>query len=186
MSFAPGQTEQPALFNSHHDGATFSPCRTWRYDLWRRWGEGPMAAFVLLNPSSATEMEDDPTIRRCIGFAKRWNMAGIHILNIFALRATDPAHLYRAPDPVGPDNDRAIFDIASRCQLIVCGWGNHGILHGRGQAVAEMLSRFQPQYLALNQTGEPRHPLYVRYSTRLQPLPTKKTAGSEDPAAFLA
>ena len=145
-----------------------------------------MAAFVLLNPSSATEMEDDPTIRRCIGFAKRWNMAGIHILNIFALRATDPAHLYRAPNPVGPDNDRAIFDIASRCQLIVCGWGNHGILHGRGQAVAEMLSRFQPQYLALNQTGEPRHPLYVRYSTRLQPLPTKKTAGSEDPAAFLA
>ena len=89
-------------------GATFSPCRTWRYSLWRIWQPGkPYVVFIGLNPSTATEVEDDPTIRRCIRYAQDWDYGGLYMLNVFALRSTDPKALYRHSDPKGPDNSNA-------------------------------------------------------------------------------
>ena len=88
-------------------GARFSECRVWRYALWRTWdpARAPLV-FVGLNPSTADETQDDPTIRRCLGFARDFGCGGLHMLNIFAFRATNPDELRRTDDPVGPDNER--------------------------------------------------------------------------------
>ena len=171
MAYVPGQTEQLSLLASDYDGASFSKCRTWRYLLWRRWSDGDMVAFILLNPSSATEQEEDPTIRRCIGFAKMWGMGGLYILNIFALRSTDPNNLYVADDPIGKDNDRFILDTCRKSCLVVCGWGNHGAFLGRGKHVMRLLNDngIKAYCLGVNQSGEPKHPLYIGYSS--EPMP---------------
>jgi hypothetical protein len=95
----PRESTPPIL----RSGADFSPCRTWRYKLSRRWSlTGPMIAFVGLNPSTADEIDDDPTVRRCIGFARRWGFSGMYMLNVFAYRSTNPRELRTATDPVGP------------------------------------------------------------------------------------
>ncbi len=113
-------------------GAVLSPCRTWRYRLWRSLDNGgdPWPVFVGLNPSTADENEDDRTIRRCRGFSKRWGYGGFYMLNLFALRATDPRELKVHEDPVGPENMDYIHDMCRSCQtsgsLIVACWGNHG------------------------------------------------------------
>jgi hypothetical protein len=124
-------------------GAVFSECRTYRYMLWRRWKEdkqvtgfGPdaiefdspshMVAFIGLNPSTADETQDDPTIRRCIGFAKSWGFRGMMMLNLFAFRATDPKDMKAAADPIGPDNDRHIRVASSILPQTICCWGTHG------------------------------------------------------------
>src|SRR5262245_8110763 len=91
-------------------GAVFSDCQRYRYQLWRRWREGGRRlVFIGLNPSTATHERDDPTVRRCIRFAKRDRFAAMVMLNIYAWRSTDPAKLLHTPDPVGPDNDATIF-----------------------------------------------------------------------------
>lgn len=153
--------------------AEFSPCRTWRYVLRRTWGEGPRVGFILLNPSTADETNDDPTIRRCIGYAKRWGAGGLVLGNIFALRSTDPAALYSAADPIGPDNDEALLRIAREVSggRLVLGWGNHGALMARGRAVvADLLAAgIKPLALSITQSGAPGHPLYLR--SDLEPFP---------------
>lgn len=154
-------------------GAAFSPCRTYRYHLWRSWwGERldrPCVAeqrclFVMLNPSTATETENDPTIRRCIGFAKSWEFDGVEICNIFALRSTDPTALKTHPEPVGGlANDAAILAAAEDCRgRIVAAWGNHGRLRDRGLQVYEMLrgAGFEPLSFRVTNEGQPEHPLY--------------------------
>src|SRR5271157_168450 len=91
-------------------GATFSLCRTWRYKLWRRWSAAvPMVTFIGLNPSTADEINDDPTVRRCLGFARRWGFGGMSMLNVFAYRSTNPRALRAATDPVGPRNGAALL-----------------------------------------------------------------------------
>lgn len=149
--------------------ATFSPCRTWRFRLERRWSAGPKCAFVLLNPSTADETKDDPTIRRCIGFAKAWGYGGLVLGNIFALRSTDPRGLYSAADPIGPGNDAALMDIANEVGLghFICGWGIHGAFQGRGAAVLDRLREAGhfPKALRVTAEGFPGHPLYVAAST---------------------
>lgn len=150
-----------------HTTAKFSPCRTWRYTLTRRWTFGlPLIAFILLNPSTADEEANDPTITRCIDFAKRWGFGGLIVGNLFAYRATQPRDLYKLfeIDAIGPDNNRWLEWIIDQTNgEVICGWGNHGALYGRDQYVIGMLHFLSGKQRALNITakGQPSHPLYM-------------------------
>lgn len=151
--------------------ATFSPCRTYRYALTRRWDTTwPMAVFIMLNPSTADAFTVDPTIRRCINFARSWHAGGLTVVNLFALRSTDPKALYPHLDPVGADNDQVITDVLTAAEPIgpvIVAWGQHGALHGRDRQAAQLLRRHDitPLCLGLTKHGHPRHPLYVRGDT---------------------
>lgn len=140
----------------------FSPCRTYRYSLWRECigGEG-YAMFVGLNPSTADETQDDPTIRRCIAFAKAWGYAGLCMTNLFAFRATDPKDMKAAADPVGPDNNKHIGILAQRAGVVVAAWGANGTHLGRDAEVLAMLDQAL-HCLALTKDGHPCHPLYLK------------------------
>ena len=161
-------------------GAHFSPCRRWRYRLWIEWNQDrPVMLWLLLNPSTADEIANDPTVERCQRRAHASGFGSVGIANIFAWRSTDPAGLLATEDPVGPENDAAIIDMATRADLIVCGWGKHGSLLGRGPAVEEMLRsrraiRHKLHALKLNADGSPRHPLYVGYEAK--PVAWRKEA----------
>ena len=147
-------------------GANFSPCRTWRYKLSRRWSPaGPMIAFVGLNPSTADEVNDDPTVRRCIGFARRWGFGGMYMLNVFAYRSTNPRELRTAADPVGPRNDGTLTKICRLCDMVVACWGVWGWLFDRDQAVVELLGGIPIHSLGITSDGHPKHPLYLRSTT---------------------
>lgn len=152
----------------HLSGAIFSPCMLYRYKLWRMWDESkPPLLFVMLNPSTADDVDNDATVERCQRRALSMGYGGLMVGNIFAYRSTDPGKLYEMDDPVGPDNDAAILEMASRAGDIVCGWGTDGALHNRGETVIAMIrdAGYRPKYLVLNQDGSPRHPLYVSYDT---------------------
>lgn len=149
-----------------HTGATFSPCTRYRYTLWRTWDASKLSClFLMLNPSTADAVDNDPTVERCQRRALAMGFGGLVVCNIFAWRSTDPGALYSLDDPVGPDNDAAILAQASRAGLVVCGWGKHGALHGRGNAVLAMLrsAGVKPHALQINGDGSPKHPLYVGY-----------------------
>jgi hypothetical protein len=160
--------------------AVFSPCRTWRYVLRRRWAPGPVVAFILLNPSTADESENDPTITRCIDFAKRWGFSGLVLGNIFALCSTDPDALYEAKDPIGHspsgENDRWLDQIVREAEgCVVLGWGMHGTYMARGEAVAARLRAEHPgitlKAFLRTKGGQPGHPLYIPASMELQEWP---------------
>lgn len=159
------------LFPDDRSGAEFSSCRRYRYRLWRRWGDGPWVCWIMLNPSTATATEDDPTIRRCISFSKRWGCGSLDVVNLFAFRSTDPAALKNEDDPVGPENNAAILKSVDRAALVVAAWGVHGTLDGRDARVKALLSG-RLQCLGTTKEGHPRHPLYVAGSTALVALPT--------------
>lgn len=145
-------------------GAEFSPCRTWRYRLWRIWdGSLPSVNFLMLNPSIADANVLDPTVTRCVDFARRWGYGGLYVTNLFALVSTDPEGLYKSADPVGPGNDQAILGTARDAGLVVCAWGNHGVHKERRDAVLGMLrgAGVDLSCLRMNGTGEPSHPLYL-------------------------
>lgn len=150
--------------------AYLSPCRTWRYSLTRDvaplTGEGTVT-FVGLNPSTADETQDDPTIRRCIRFARDWGYARLKMLNLYAYRATDPRELRAAADPIGPENDHVLSVVFGGSDLIVAAWG----CHAEPERVAEVMAwPIRPRVcLGLTKDGAPRHPLYVRADTK--PIP---------------
>ena len=152
-------------------GAVFSPCKQYRYRLWRTWGEEPPAVFVMLNPSTADEIDNDPTVERCERRARTGGYGGLRVANIFAFRSTDPSFLYGHSDPVGPDNDAAILESISGAGIVICAWGGHGNLNDRGQKVLALIRKAgaTPHYLVLNQDGTPKHPLYVGYDVK--PIP---------------
>lgn len=157
---------------STESGALFSPCRTYRYLLWRTWDSLPMfpdpadrIAFCGLNPSTADENINDPTIRRCIGFAKRWGYRGIVMLNLFGLRSTQPEGLKRTSDPVGPDNDEWLRWASSRVALTVCCWGSFSMAAHRATAAKRLLG--DTRCLGTNADGQPKHPLYLPNSSEL-------------------
>lgn len=106
--------------------ASLSSCRLYRYDLWRKWGDEPYCMFVGLNPSTADETQDDPTIRRCVGYAKRWNYGGLCMVNLFAFRATQPKDMMTAKDPIGPDNDRTLKTLSQGAGIVIAAWGKDG------------------------------------------------------------
>lgn len=158
-------------------GADLSPCGRYRYRLWRRWGSGDSALFVMLNPSTADADIDDPTIRRCIGFARRWGFGGLEVVNLYGARATDPDEIDAWHDPIGRDNDRAILDAAARAALLVCAWGAtvrrlRFLARGldREREVLDLLAGHRLHCLGTTKGGHPRHPLYVRGDVGLVPL----------------
>jgi hypothetical protein len=141
----------------------YSPCQTWRYLLSRDFPEGEGTLnFLMLNPSTADAVRNDPTVRRCIGYAQRWGYATLLVTNIFAFRATLPRVLAAAPDPVGPENDAYIVQTARTAERVVIAWGIHGRLHDRDRCVIELLRDIPLLHLGLTREGHPRHPLYVR------------------------
>jgi hypothetical protein len=126
---------------------------------------GPKALFVMLNPSTATEYQNDPTVERCERRARALGFGAFRVTNIFAWRDTDPKKMRAAADPVGPANDAAIADSALWADRIICAWGSHGAHLGRGPAVAALLrATGRPlHHLGLNRDGQPKHPLYIGY-----------------------
>lgn len=151
--------------------AVYSDCEAYRYLLTRVWGEGRKALFVMLNPSTATEMQNDPTVERCERRARALGFGAFRVANIFAFRATDPKVMRAAADPVGSGNDAAILDSVPWADSIVCAWGNHGDHLNRGHQVARLLRETGAPLLHLGLTGQgqPRHPLYVGYGQQPQP-----------------
>lgn len=150
-------------------GAAFSRCRRWRYLLWRRWDEHqPLANFLMLNPSTADELQLDPSCTRARNYAERWGFGAVVITNIFAWRATDPEEMKRSRDPVGRANDAAIVRAAREAQLVVCAWGNHGAHGARAERVLRILKGIELHVLRVNGGGHPAHPLYLPGA--LQPL----------------
>lgn len=152
-------------------GASFSPDRAYRYTLWRQWGDSKFVAFIGLNPSTADETLDDPTIRRCLGFAKAWGFGGLLMLNIFALRSTDPRQLLKVEDPIGPENNDRLQRGVTVSELVVAAWGVHGVVGNRGRDVIELLAD-QTTLMCLGRTkdGYPKHPLYLPSSAELVAL----------------
>lgn len=142
-------------------GAHFSRCRQFRYALWREWdADLPAVLMIGLNPSTADAEKNDPTIRRCIGFANDWGFGGVWVLNLFAFRATYPDDLKAAADPVGPRNDEWIRRVARNVERVVAVWGNDGIFLDRSTRVRGMLAE-RLEVIRLNAGGEPAHPLYL-------------------------
>ncbi len=152
----------------------FSDDRVYRYVWVKQVIENNfrICLFIMLNPSTADEYGPDPTIRRCIKFAQKWNRGILIVLNLFALRSTDPLNLKRVTNPVGPTNDVLINTFTHRAQHAICAWGNHGSLKDRS---AQVLTRLRGNgvllcHLGLNQSGEPKHPLYLPNSQELSPF----------------
>ena len=147
--------------------AVYSDCERYRYLLTRVWDPaGRKALFVMLNPSTATEVQNDPTVERCERRARALGFGAFRVTNIFAFRATDPRVMRAESDPVGPGNDAAIAESAPWADQIICAWGTHGEHLGRGPEVERLLrATGRPLYhLGLSKAGHPKHPLYIGYA----------------------
>lgn len=158
---------QSPVFSS---GAVLSDCGRYRYSLWRQWSEAPPVLFLMLNPSTADAERDDPTIRRCIGFARDWGHGGVRVCNLFAWRATRPEDLPLNAAAVAETdhpnrNDVAIANVAHECPRIIAAWGAHPAAVQRGRAVLEFLGDRDVHALKLTVGGAPRHPLYIPAAT---------------------
>lgn len=141
--------------------ARVSDCGSYRYGLTRSWGYGPAATFVMLNPSTADHAVDDPTIRRCMTFAQRLECSGLVVVNLYAYRTATPVDLWRAADPVGPENEDAILKRTSGCTLLIAAWGAQG-KSARIAQVLDVIGARTIYALGFTELGAPRHPLYVR------------------------
>ena len=148
--------------------AVYSDDERYRYDLIRMWdAAGPRINFVMLNPSTATELANDPTVERCERRARALGYGAFRVTNIFAWRATDPRDMRAAADPVGrPENDAAIVAAATWADRVVCAWGTHGAYLARGTEVERILrGTGRPlAMLGLSKAGHPKHPLYIGYA----------------------
>lgn len=147
--------------------AVYSDCEQYRYTLTRVWDPaGRRALFIMLNPSTATEVQNDPTVERCERRARALGFGAFRVLNIFAWRDTDPRAMRRAGDPVGPENDAAIVASTGWADQIICAWGTHGEHLARGAEVEALLRQTgKPLYhLGLSKAGHPKHPLYIAYT----------------------
>ncbi len=165
------------ITRSHRKGdsdsvAVYSDCERYRYLLTRTWeANGRTALFIMLNPSTATEVQNDPTVERCERRARALGYGAFRVTNIFAFRATDPRVMRAEPDPIGPANDSAILDSLPWADTVICAWGTHGSHLGRGPAVERLLrakgrSLF---HLGLSKEGHPKHPLYIGYDRQPEP-----------------
>lgn len=175
-------------------GAEISACGKYRYLLWREWrgshdpenwswldaidgegqrlGEPKPCLFIMLNPSIANAWQDDPTIRRCVAFARSWNFERLEVVNLFAYRATNPSALLDLPefqDPIGPENLRIVTDAAQRAGRIICAWGSHGGHMNQDETVLGWCDQAETLCLGLTMSGFPRHPLYL--SSKTAPIP---------------
>lgn len=167
----PGGEAAPPGSGSIHRDAQFSGCRRFRYRLGRRWSRAAVMTVVLLNPSTADGAADDPTSRRCVGFARAAGCGGVDLVNLLAWRSVDPRALRSVADPVGPDNHAWISATvaANHPGPVVVAWGA-AAGHDRVQAVLELLSGLPLLCLGVTKDGHPRHPLYVKAGTPLIPF----------------
>lgn len=150
-----------------HSIAVYSDCQQYRYTLTRVWnGSGRKISFVMLNPSTATEVQNDPTVERCERRARAMGFGAFRVVNIFAFRATDPRDMRAARDPIGPENDAAITAAAEWADMILCAWGAHGVHLSRGAQVLQMLRAMPLYHLGLTKSGDPKHPLYISYTQK--------------------
>jgi hypothetical protein len=162
--------------------ALISQCGKYRYSLTRDWYEGDgEVVFVLLNPSTADHYQDDPTVRRCIGFAKSWGKSSLKIVNLFAFRSVQPTALLQCEDAIGPENDHHIVAACRKAVTtgteknspsIICAWGNHGKLFDRSTQTRKLLVGLNPSCFGLTAKKQPRHPLYLSATTTVEPMPT--------------
>jgi hypothetical protein len=156
--------------------ACFSPCRRYRYTLFRDLGmRGPTLTVVMLNPSTADAVKDDPTIRRVIGYAQAWGNGALQVLNLFAFRATDPREMMTAADPVGPDNDehltRELLLAKSDQRFVLAAWGTHGGHRSRDfHVLHKLVDGVEWRCLGRTHHGYPRHPLYTPKSQSAMPF----------------
>lgn len=175
----PGGRIRLRLAGDVRSAAGFSPCHRFRTWLERRWddlpiGAGHHAAFIGMNPSTADEMADDPTVQGCMARARSWGYGAAVMLNAFAYRATDKQRLLEIADPVGPGNDADILRLCAAAGVVVVAWGQPPkALRGRGPALAAMLraASITPMCFAVNADGSPKHPLYVRRDAALVAYP---------------
>lgn len=176
---SPNLPKQPSPGASR---AVISECGLYRYSLSRDLGgHSPFAVFIMLNPSTADAEQDDPTIRRCMGFAKSWGCGKLFVLNLFAIRATDPKNMLAADDPEGPENwehFRRRFDLGAHedpltrdKDVIVCAWGAHGTHRNQDRTVMGWFDRWgiTPKCLGTTKSGQPKHPLYLPSNAALTP-----------------
>lgn len=150
--------------------ALITDCGRYRYWLTREWDQSRIKlTWIMLNPSTADASQDDPTIRRCIGFARDLGFGGIRVMNLFALRATDPKELKKQPAPIGPENDSHLRNLGALNQMgsvsmVIAAWGAHGALYRRGEHVARIITEQcgLPLYaMKITASGHPSHPLYL-------------------------
>jgi hypothetical protein len=158
-------------------GAVISNCETYRYLLLRVWDlSKPLLVFMMLNPSTATARLDDPTIRRCMGFARRDGYGGIMVVNLFAFRSPSPAAMKAAIDPVGPLNARFLqhaFEYAVTAQAdVIAGWGVHGEFKDQDYGAVQQaeITGVEVKCLGKSKDGHPRHPLYIAGAQPFEPL----------------
>lgn len=153
-------------------GAVFSPDQKYRYVLWREWSEEKRRLVVIgLNPSTADATKNDPTVTRCINFAKREGCGGLIMLNLFAFRATDPNVMFAASDPIGPENDKYIqAHVFTNHRVVLAAWGASGGYRQRDQNVCELLHGANLWCLGHTKEGDPRHPLYIKADRELEPF----------------
>jgi len=162
------------ITRSHTKGDTnsiaiYSDCERYRYALTRVWKfEASRLVFVMLNPSTATEVQNDPTVERCERRARTLGFGSLQVTNIFAWRDTDPKKMRTAKDPIGPDNDKTIMEACSWGDQIIAAWGTHGAHLRRGVQVKQILrSSDKPVFhLGISKGGHPKHPLYIAYSQK--------------------
>ena len=146
--------------------ANFSSCRKYRYSLSRIWDkQKKFVLFIGLNPSTADEGMDDPTIRRCSGYAQHWGYGGFMMVNLFAYRTTLPSNLKKVKYPVGKDNDKYIVKLSKKADITVAAWGNNGNLYRRDKQVLSLVPNLM--CLKVNKSGQPAHPLYLKKDLKL-------------------
>jgi hypothetical protein len=172
-----GQDEEDRMITRRHlkgdaeSVAVYSACEAYRYQLTREWqADGRKALFVMLNPSTATEVQNDPTVERCERRARALGFGAFRVVNIFAYRATEPKVMRAQQDPVGPANNETLAEAALWADQVICGWGSHGAHLGRGAEVEAILrATGRPLFhLGLTLAGAPKHPLYIGYAVQPQ------------------
>jgi len=159
--------------------AVISECGSYRYRLSRWWDDGPRVVWMMMNPSTADAYEDDPTIRKCMGFARTWGYAGIEVVNLFPLRSTDPMQLLKAANPLGFDGAHVIADVVKSSDLLIAAWGCESVIRKLVKGGFHPLATFNDirrgwpelriECLGKSKTGNPYHPLMLAYSTPRQP-----------------
>lgn len=148
--------------------AKFSTCGQYRYTWWRTWDEAkPYAMIIGLNPTVADDVTANPTLVRCIRFAKAWGYGGVCVVNLFAYLAATPSDLMKAPEPIGKENDEWLMKLAQSAGVVVAAWGNSGGFMNRSDKVKKKIKNLH--CLKVNQSGEPAHPLYLKAD--LMPMP---------------
>lgn len=147
-------------------GAVISADGKYRYALWRIWDHHlPCVLFIMLNPSTADANKDDPTIRKCITYAKKWGYGGLYVGNLYALRSRDPKALQYHDTPIGVDNDAYLQWMKDRSESVIAAWGNNILGDRRAE---EVRFNFSPMYcLELTRAGRPKHPLYLGRNCKL-------------------